>query len=204
MRTITCHANPINFSCRRSQGVLVPDRRRHKPIQLTLPGRCMRENKEEHPCRLVDMAGGVAILSPVRVADGERLIAYFDHIGGIAGCVVRCCNGGFAIKINATRHKREKLAAQLTWLANRAELAAEGRRHDRITLNSGDSTLQLGKGATITCRVLDVSVSGASVARAAARNRHGSFARQIARAGRQTPCAELLQNRSERALPVEP
>jgi hypothetical protein len=138
------------------------------------------------------------------VADGERLIAYFDHIGGIAGCVVRCCNGGFAIKINATRHKREKLAAQLTWLANRAELAAEGRRHDRITLNSGDSTLQLGKGATITCRVLDVSVSGASVARAAARNRHGSFARQIARAGRQTPCAELLQNRSERALPVEP
>ena len=36
------------------------------------------------------------------------------------------------------RHKHEKLAAQATWLANRPELAAEGRQHDRITGNGGD------------------------------------------------------------------
>jgi hypothetical protein len=165
------HANPINFSRRRSQGVqsgIAPDRRRHKRVQVSLFGRFMRESKEEHPCRLIDIsAGGVAILSPVHVADGEHLIAYFDHIGGIEGRVVRFFNGGFALKINATQHKREKLAAQLTWLANRAELTAEGRRHDRVTLKSGGSTLQLGEGTWLTCRVLDVSVSGASVASAA-------------------------------------
>ena len=38
------------------------------------------------------------------------------------------------------RHKREKLAAQLTWLANRSDLAAVGRRHDRITPTNGDAT----------------------------------------------------------------
>jgi hypothetical protein len=92
------------------------------------------------------------------------LVAYFDHIGGIEGEVVRQFEGGFAIKINATRHKREKLAAQLTWLANRTELAAEGRRHDRITPTNGDSTLQLAEGIVLTCRVLDVSISGASIA----------------------------------------
>ena len=151
-------ASPMTFA-RRPQGVLsriVPDRRRHKRISVTLLGRFMRENKEEHPCKLVDVsAGGAAVMSPVTVPLGERVVAYFDHIGGIEGKVARVFEGGFAFKINATKHKREKLAAQLTWLANRSELAVDGRRHDRITPNIGDSALQLSEGITLTCRVLD-------------------------------------------------
>lgn len=157
---------------RRTQGVLsriVPDRRRYKRISVTLLGRFMRENKEEHACRLVDVsAGGAAVTSPVSVAVGERVVAYFDHIGGIEGVVVRQFDGGFAFSINATRHKREKLAAQLTWLANRAELGNEdGRRHERITPKDGEQTLQLAEGLVLSCRVLDVSISGASIATAA-------------------------------------
>jgi len=154
---------------RRPQGVLsriVPDRRRHKRISVTLLGRFMRESKEEHPCKLTDVsAGGASIVSPVAVPVGERVVAYFDHIGGIEGEVVREFDGGFAIKIHATKHKREKLAAQLTWLANRSELAqAEGRRHERIAPAKGESSLQLAEGITLSCRVLDVSISGASIA----------------------------------------
>src|SRR6185436_3006640 len=118
-------AKQMTFA-RRQQGALsriVPDRRRHKRISVTLLGRFMRESKEEHACKLIDIsAGGAAIVSPVPVPVCERVVAYFDHIGGIEGEVVRLFDGGFAIKINATRHKREKLAAQLTWLANRSEL----------------------------------------------------------------------------------
>ena len=160
-------ANRTTFA-RRPQGILsriVPDRRRHKRIAVTLLGRFMRENKEEHPCKLIDIsAGGAAIASSVAVPVGERVVAYFDHIGGIEGQVVREFDSGFAFKIHATRHKREKLAAQLTWLTNRAELAADGRRHDRITPTNGESVLQLAEGIVLTCRVLDVSISGASVA----------------------------------------
>jgi len=154
---------------RRPQGVLsriVPDRRRHKRISVTLLGRFMRESKEEHSCKLVDVsAGGASITSPVTVPVGERIVAYFDHIGGIEGVVVREFDGGFAIKIIATRHKREKLAAQLTWLANRGELGQDdGRRHERIAPSKGESSLQLAEGITLSCRVLDVSISGASIA----------------------------------------
>ena len=160
-------ASPMTFA-RRPQGVLsriVPDRRRHKRISVTLLGRFMRQNKEEHTCKLVDIsAGGAAVISPVAVPLGERVVAYFDHIGGVEGNVVREFEGGFAFKIDATRHKREKLAAQLTWLANRSELAGDGRRHDRITPKVGDSALQLSEGIMLTCRVLDVSISGASIA----------------------------------------
>ena len=154
---------------RRPQGVLsriVPDRRLHKRIAVTLLGRFMRANKEEHPCKLVNIsAGGAAITSPVPVPVGERIVAYFDHIGGIEGEVVRAFDGGFAFNITATRHKREKLAAQLTWLANRVDLgAAAGRRHERITPKNGEQALQLAEGIVLSCRVLDVSISGASIA----------------------------------------
>jgi PilZ domain len=160
-------ASPMTFA-RRSQGALsriVPDRRRHKRISVTLLGRFMRETKEEHSCKLVDIsAGGAAVMASVAVPMGERVVAYFDHIGGIEGVAAREFTGGFAFRIDATRHKREKLAAQLTWLANRSDLAAVGRRHDRITLTNGDATLQLTEGISLTCRVLDVSISGASIA----------------------------------------
>ncbi len=43
-------------------------------------------------------------------------------------------------------------------------MAAEGRRHERITPKNGESTLQLAEGIVLSCRVLDVSISGASVA----------------------------------------
>jgi hypothetical protein len=157
---------------RRPQGVLtriVPDRRRYKRVAVTLLGRFMRENKEEHPCKLIDVsAGGAAVAAAVAVPVGERVVAYFDHIGGIEGVVTREFDGGFAFSINATKHKREKLAAQLTWLSNRAELGNDdGRRHERITPTNGEQTLQLAEGLSLTCRVLDVSISGASIATAA-------------------------------------
>jgi hypothetical protein len=154
---------------RRPQGVLsriVPDWRRYKRIGVTLLGRFMRANKEEHACKLIDIsAGGAAVASQVSVPAGERVVAYFDHVGGIEGAVVREFDGGFAFSIAATKHKREKLAAQLTWLVNRSELGtAEGRRHERITPTRGEQTLQLAEGITLSCRVLDVSISGASIA----------------------------------------
>jgi c-di-GMP-binding flagellar brake protein YcgR len=65
---------------RRAQSVLsriVPDRRRHKRVSVTMLGRFMRENKQEYPCSLLDMSvGGAAIMAPVTVEIGEHVVAY--------------------------------------------------------------------------------------------------------------------------------
>jgi hypothetical protein len=145
---------------------ITPDKRRHKRIAVSLVGRFMRQSKQEHPCKLIDIsAGGAAVSSAVPVTIGERVVAYFDHIGGIEGEVVRLIEGGFAFKINATSHKREKITAQLTWLANRGELEDDSnRRHERIAPNVGEFTLHLAEGIDLACRVLDISISGASIA----------------------------------------
>lgn len=125
----------------------------------------MRANKQEFPCRLNDISvGGASFMAPVEVEIGERIIAYLDEIGGIEGEVVRIFDGGFAIRLKVSQHKREKLAAQITWLVNKAELGgAAGRRHQRLSVVNKTSTLRLPDGNSVDCRVLDVSLSGASI-----------------------------------------
>ena len=144
---------------------IVPDRRRHKRFSLPLLGRFMRANKQEFPCRLNDISvGGAALMAPVEVDIGERVVAYLDEIGGIGGEVVRGFDGGFAIKLRASQHKREKLAALITWLVNKEILGGSfGRRHQRMAVLNKTSTLKLADGSTADCSVLDVSLSGASI-----------------------------------------
>ncbi|MGD9806238.1 MAG: PilZ domain-containing protein [Hyphomicrobiaceae bacterium] len=142
-----------------------PDRRRHRRVALTLLGRFMRSNKQEYPCRSIDISvGGIALMSPVPVDDGETIVVYLDQLGGLEGIVTRQFPGGFAIGFNTTQHRREKLAAQITWLINRHELDyVEARRHERVTPRNSSSSLTLEDGVVLPCQILDVSISGASV-----------------------------------------
>lgn len=143
-----------------------PDRRRHRRVPLTLLGRFMRANKQEYPCKLIDISvGGVALMSPTSVEDGEGIVVYLDQIGGLVGVVARQFAGGFALQLKATQHKREKLAAQITWLINRHELEpTDARRHERIVPKNCESSLTLEDGSSMPCQILDVSISGASIA----------------------------------------
>jgi hypothetical protein len=143
----------------------VTDKRRHKRVAITLLGRFMRANRHEYPCKLNDISvGGAAINSPVAVDEGERIVVYFDHIGGLEGSVVRVFEGGFAMQFKMTAHKREKLAAQLTWLLNRDVLSGiEQRRHERFPVGDQNKTVVLDTGETLDCEVVDVSISGASL-----------------------------------------
>jgi hypothetical protein len=143
-----------------------PDRRRHSRVKVNLLGRFMLENRKEYPCQVVDMSpGGAALITPVRGEVGERVIAYIDHVGRLEGQIARMIDGGFAMTITASLRKRDKLAAQLTWLANRHVLnLPEDRRHDRQAPKNPFSHVKLADGREYKCRVIDVSLSGAAVA----------------------------------------
>ena len=156
---------PITQRAQAIAARITPDRRRHKRVNITLLGRFMRQTRQEYPCKLLDISvGGAAIMSPVDVAEGERIVAYFDHLGGLEGTVARCFEGGFAIKLNSTQHRREKLAAQLIWLLNREHMPGlEERRHERVVPRNAASSLRMPDGLTIVCQVLDVSISGSSI-----------------------------------------
>ncbi|HXG77831.1 MAG TPA: PilZ domain-containing protein [Methyloceanibacter sp.] len=145
---------------------IVPDRRRHKRVPVKIFGRFMREDKQEYSCQVINMsAGGMAMLAPVACNVGERVVAYLDNLGRIEAIVVRNFERGFAARILATLYKRERIANLLTWLINQERLGlSEERKHERIVPRINASKLILPDGTVHNCRVIDVSLSGASIA----------------------------------------
>ena len=144
---------------------LSEERRRFQRVRVNLLGRYMLADRREFPCQVVNMSpGGMALIAPVSGQPGERVIAYVDHVGRLEGVIARQFENGFAMTVSATMRKRDKLAAQLTWLANRHILGLpEDRRHGRITPRNPAGRLILANGVNIACRVVDISQSGAAV-----------------------------------------
>jgi len=142
-----------------------PEQRSFQRVSVNLSGRLMLPSHDEYECTALDMSpGDAAFVCAARPRVGERIIAYIDHLGRIEGSVAALNDNGFAIVINATDRKREKLAAQLTWLANKHELGLpEDRRHNRLTPRNTRTDLTLDDGRRYSCRIIDLSLSGAAV-----------------------------------------
>src|SRR5581483_3786188 len=169
LRQRTGRTRPTGMLMAQSRPRILPlnqERRRHQRVRVDLLGRLMLENRQEYPCRIINMSpGGMAVMAEAPGKMGERVIAYVDHLGRLEGKISREFEGGFAMSIGATPRKREKLAAQLTWLANRQILnLPEDRRHGRIVPRNPRARLILPNGVNVACRVINLSQSGAAVA----------------------------------------
>lgn len=125
----------------------------------------MLSNYDEYVCAVIDMSPGDVRFACAGVPrTGERVIAYIEHLGRVEGNVIKLSEGGFVMSIVATERKREKLAAQLTWIANKHELSLpEDRRHDRLTPRSTLIELLIEDGRRYPCRLMDLSLSGAAI-----------------------------------------
>lgn len=141
------------------------EKRSFQRVRIKVYGRFMLEDRTEHPCQVVDMSPGNVALRTNRVGEpGEKVIAYIDHIGRVEGVLTRTLDDGFAMTVVASDRKKDKLAAQLTWLANKHELdLPEDRRHERVAPRNPISVLQMDDGRQYQCRIIDLSLSGAAI-----------------------------------------
>lgn len=141
------------------------ERRKFQRVKIKVYGRFMLEDRSEHACTVIDMSpGSVSLRCDAIGRAGEKVIAYLDHIGRVEGVVTRRVDDGFAMTIVASDRKRDKLSAQLTWLANKHELdLPEDRRHERIVPRNPMNSLHLTDGRQYPCRIIDVSLSGAAI-----------------------------------------
>ena len=142
------------------------DQRRHQRVRVAVLGRYMLADRQEYPCQTVDMSPGGVRLTCAMVGEvGERVVLYLEHIGRIEGTIARQTGDGFAVRLAATPRKRERIASQLTWLANRALLGLpEGRTHERVVPARMAVTLRLDGGREIPARLIDFSMAGAAIA----------------------------------------
>jgi hypothetical protein len=139
---------------------------RFQRVRVNLLGRYMLADRREFPGQVIEMSpGDLVLIAPQSGKAGERVIAYVDHIGRVEGTISQVMDNGFEMQLSATERKRDKLAAQLIWLANRELLnLAEDRRHGRIVPKRPVTRMILPNGVNVTCRVIDVSQSGAAIA----------------------------------------
>ena len=80
----------------------MPERRTFQRVSVKVYGRFMLEDREEHPCQVIDMSpGSVALRTDVTGQQGEKCIAYLDHIGRVEGVITRTLQDGFAVTIIA-------------------------------------------------------------------------------------------------------
>jgi hypothetical protein len=144
---------------------LADERRRFQRVTVNLLGRYMLQDRREFPCQVVDMSpGGLAMIAPVVGQEGERVVAYVDHLGRLEGQITRVYETGFAMIFSATERKRDKLAAQLTWLANRDMLnLPEDRRHGRFVPTNPFTQIVMPNGLNLRIRIIDASLSGAAL-----------------------------------------
>jgi hypothetical protein len=140
------------------------ERRRNHRVPVEVFGRYMLQSRQDFPCKTLDISpGGILICAPVYGAIGERVITYLDHLGRLEGVITRHVADGFAMSVSATTRKKSKVAAQLTWLANRKALGLpEDRRHERITPKNTRGMLRLADGSEMPTRIIDISMSGAA------------------------------------------
>jgi len=138
---------------------------RFQRVKVSILGRYMLADKREFPCQILEMSpGDTLVIAPVSGRAGERVVAYIDHIGRIEGSVIEPVEGGFIMEVVASDRKRDKLAAQLTWLANKDLLALpEDRRHERVVPDNRHSTVVLDDGRRYNCKIIDISLSGAAI-----------------------------------------
>jgi len=138
---------------------------RFNRVKVSVLGRYMLADRREFPCQILEMSPGDAIVvAPIPGDVGERVVAYLDHVGRVEGTITGPADGGFRMDVIASPRKRDKMAAQLTWLANKDILdLPEDRRHERVVPDNRHSTVVLDDGRRYNCKIIDISLSGAAI-----------------------------------------
>jgi len=144
--------------------VKLQERRRYERFELALPGRFMLYDRLEYPCWTIDVSpAGVGVIGLHKGDIGERIVAYISQIGRIEGMIARRLAKGFALEIQATALKREKLAQRIAWLVKRETLGApDERRHERIPAEDQQTKLRTPDGREYPAALIDVSAPGAA------------------------------------------
>ncbi len=156
-----------------------PDRRRFRRASLSVAGRILDAQGREHDCRTADLSpGGARLIASTPPRSGEAVVIYLNEIGRVAGAVTRLSYGeGVGVAFEATPHKREKLAEQLTWLLNKQRFAGEEtRRAPRIPADAA-TLVTLDGGGEMYCEVMDFSLYGASLRTTQRRPEIGTWVR---------------------------
>lgn len=140
------------------------ERRRFRRVDLAIKARVLKENGEEEPCLVVNISAGGALLKAVNPPGaGEHVVIYIDDVGRHEGQVIRSAKHFFAVDYRGRRAKTKRTADDLTQTLNNRQMKLDRRTAPRIK-HDQQTVLTMENGETIACEILDISLTGASIA----------------------------------------
>ncbi len=144
---------------------LSPDeRRRHRRVGLTLKARVLKQDGNEEPCLVINISAGGALLKAVNPPPaGEKVVVYIDDIGRYEGLVIRSAKHHFAVDYRARKAKTRRAADNLTHALNTPHMRLDRRATPRVQQDQ-PTVLTLASGESFACEILDISLTGASLA----------------------------------------
>ncbi|MEZ5897611.1 MAG: PilZ domain-containing protein [Parvularculaceae bacterium] len=140
------------------------ERRRHRRVDMNLKARVLMEDGVEEPCIVVNIsAGGAMLKARTPPPEGAEVIVYIDDIGRFKGKVVRSSRHVFAVDYRGRKAKTKRTADALTYAANHTGKRFDRRGSPRIRQDA-PALVRLENGDTLNCAILDISLTGASIA----------------------------------------
>ncbi|MEL6474789.1 MAG: PilZ domain-containing protein [Pseudomonadota bacterium] len=141
----------------------IKNRRRFKRVDLEINGRFLSEDGDDCTLSTVNVScAGALVRAETLPAIGADIVCYFDDLGRVQSKVVRHGPSVFAVAFEVSRHKRDKLADRLTWLFNADTLGLSDDRAAPRYVTDGPAMVVRADGRTLQCRVIDISMTGAS------------------------------------------
>lgn len=143
------------------------EKRAHPRIDGEIAANILINNDENAVARVLDVsAGGIGFLFKGAISPGDHIVAHLDGGTRLEGDVVRIFEGGFAIALAMSDHKRQRLAETLD------RERARGRALDRLTLERRIAKRVTGMSQSVVCetanrrfpvRIVDMSLTGVAI-----------------------------------------
>lgn len=140
------------------------ERRRHARVEAPLKARYLGPDGHEHPCLVVNIsAGGALLRAKISPAESDSIVLYVDEVGRFECKVIRSGKHSFAVDYRGRRSKTARTADALTLTLNQpSQKAAELRAAPRIK-HDEPALVTLENGDRIPCSIIDISLTGASI-----------------------------------------
>jgi hypothetical protein len=139
--------------------------RQFQRVEVCLFGRYMLSSRQEYPCQTVEMSPADMSLSAVVKANfGEKVVVYLNDLGRFTGVAAQQTATGFEMTFQLSPRKRDKLADQLTWFANRYFLdLPDNRRHERIVPFMQRAIMRHLEGREHIVKIIEISLDGINI-----------------------------------------
>jgi hypothetical protein len=140
------------------------ERRRHRRVDFNAKARVLKADGVEEPCLVINASAGGALFKAVNPpAEGDRVVVYIDDVGRFEGFVIRSSKHAFAVDYRSRRAKSRRTADSLTEAVHKRAMSLDRRGTPRIR-RDGPAMVTLEDGTVVECQILDISLTGASIA----------------------------------------